>query len=205
MSTARRQTLEDAEKPAQAPRQRWTTGAWRGRRPEQLHTRDPRDRRSHPGVSPETGTRTRGCSQHCTSESQDSRQASLWPWEPLVTAGLGCDTCGHIAQKHTHTRVHSWWRLSTLMGGTDATPGCDATARYQQGHWVQSTRAPSVCSFQRDLRRLRHQRTLVRTAAVDKSRNSKCWSGCGQEGTLLHGGSVAWSSPHREQRGGSLH
>ena len=33
---------------------------------------------------------------------------------------------------------------------------------------------------------MRHHLTPVRTAAIKKSTNSKCWRGCGEKGTLLH-------------------
>ena len=122
--------------PARAPCQQWTTGARRGRRPEPLPTCDPHDQQSHPGVSPETGTRARGRSQHRTSESQDCRQASLWPWEPLVTAGLGRDTCGHTAQ-NTRTRActasgvraRSWGAPTPLPGVTHSSASTGRTAR----------------------------------------------------------------------------
>ena len=209
MSTARRQTLEDAEKPAQAP---WP-------RPP---ANDGRQGRGGGGGLNSCTCVTRTTSSHIQVFPPRQEHAlvdapSTAPVKARTTDKLprgpgsrwsqqgGAVAPAVTLRRNAHTRVHSWWRLSTLMGGTDATPGWDATARYQQGHWVQSTRAPSFCSFRRDLRRLRPQCTRVRTAAVDRSRNSKCGSGCGQEGTLLHGGSVAWSSPHGEQRGGSLH
>ena len=33
---------------------------------------------------------------------------------------------------------------------------------------------------------MRYYLTLVRMAIIKKSRNSKCWNGCGEKGTLLH-------------------
>ena len=33
---------------------------------------------------------------------------------------------------------------------------------------------------------MRHHLTLVRIAIIKKSRNNKCWRGCGEKGTLLH-------------------
>ena len=33
---------------------------------------------------------------------------------------------------------------------------------------------------------MRYHLTLVRMAAIQKSTNNKCWSGCGKKGTLLH-------------------
>ena len=33
---------------------------------------------------------------------------------------------------------------------------------------------------------MRYHLTLVRMAMIKKSRNSKCWKGCGEKGTLLH-------------------
>ena len=33
---------------------------------------------------------------------------------------------------------------------------------------------------------MRYYLTMVRVAAVKKSRNNKCWRGCGEKGTLLH-------------------
>ena len=40
---------------------------------------------------------------------------------------------------------------------------------------------------------MRYHLTLVRTVAIKKSTNSKCWRGCGEKGTLLHG-NVNWYS-----------
>ena len=33
---------------------------------------------------------------------------------------------------------------------------------------------------------MRYRLTMVRTAAIKNSINSKCWKGCGEKGTLLH-------------------
>ena len=33
---------------------------------------------------------------------------------------------------------------------------------------------------------LRYHLTPVRMAKIDKARNSKCWRGCGERGSLLH-------------------
>ena len=33
---------------------------------------------------------------------------------------------------------------------------------------------------------VRYQYTPVRMAAIKKSRDNKCWKGCGEKGTLLH-------------------
>ena len=33
---------------------------------------------------------------------------------------------------------------------------------------------------------MRNHLILVRTAAIKKSTNNKCWRGCGEKGTLLH-------------------
>ena len=33
---------------------------------------------------------------------------------------------------------------------------------------------------------VRYRFTLVRMAIIKKSRNNKCWRGCGEKGTLLH-------------------
>ena len=33
---------------------------------------------------------------------------------------------------------------------------------------------------------VRYHLTLVSTAAIKKSTNNKCWTGCGEKGTLLH-------------------
>ena len=33
---------------------------------------------------------------------------------------------------------------------------------------------------------MRYHLTLVKMAIIKKSRNSKCWKGCGEKGTLLH-------------------
>ena len=66
---------------------------------------------------------------------------------------------------------------------------------------VQSTRAsPGFCNFRRDLTTtVRHQHTAVGAATIDKSRDRNCWSGCAQEGTLLHGGNGTWCSPHQQR------
>ena len=48
---------------------------------------------------------------------------------------------------------------------------------------------------------------LVRMAVVKKSRNNKCWRGCGQKGretSYTVGGNVSWCSHYEEQHGVSL-
>ena len=56
--------------------------------------------------------------------------------------------------------------------------------------WLTSF--PSRCSTPFIIRELQikipmgYHLTLVRTAAIKKSTNSKCWRGCGEKGTLVH-------------------
>ena len=46
--------------------------------------------------------------------------------------------------------------------------------------------------------------TPVRVASVKKTRNNKCWGGCGEKGILVHGcENVNWCSHHGKQYGGS--
>ena len=33
---------------------------------------------------------------------------------------------------------------------------------------------------------MRHHLTMVRMAIINKSTNNKCWTGCGEKGTLLY-------------------
>ena len=52
---------------------------------------------------------------------------------------------------------------------------------------------------------MRYHLTLVRMAIIKKSRNSKCWRGCGKrEPSCTVGGNVDWYSHYGEQYGGSL-
>ena len=47
---------------------------------------------------------------------------------------------------------------------------------------------------------MRYHLMPVRMVAVKKSTNNKCWRGCREKGTLLHG----WYSHYGEQHGDSL-
>ena len=52
---------------------------------------------------------------------------------------------------------------------------------------------------------IRHHLKPVRKATIKKSMNNKCWRGCGEKGTLLHGWwECNWYSHYGEQYGSSL-
>ena len=52
---------------------------------------------------------------------------------------------------------------------------------------------------------VRYHLTLVRKAIIKKSTNNKCWRGCGEKWTLLHGlWECKWCSHCGKQYGGSL-
>ena len=53
---------------------------------------------------------------------------------------------------------------------------------------------------------MKYHITLVRMAVLKKSTNNKCWTGCGEKGTLLHcvGGNANQISHYGEQCGDSL-
>ena len=52
---------------------------------------------------------------------------------------------------------------------------------------------------------MRYHLTLVRMAIINKSTNNKCWTRCGEKGTLLHcGWEYSWYNYYGEQYGGIL-